>query len=79
MQGARASLLGISRFFAHSRLEPPLEPQTLAAAPVWRERLASGTPFTEREFEGVSCHPADFRIARDHLARHGNSMRQGGW
>ncbi len=68
MQGARASLLGISRHFAHARFEPPVAPQTLAPDPKWRERLASGTSFMERESKAFL---ADHGIAvtREMLAR----------
>src|SRR4029077_13467716 len=49
MQGARASLLAISRLLVHARFAPAAVPQTLAPASNWRDRLAIGTPFTERE------------------------------
>lgn len=49
MQGARASLLAISRHFAHARLTRRAEPQGPAADAHWGVRLAAGTPLTERE------------------------------
>jgi acetate---CoA ligase (ADP-forming) len=68
MQGARASLLGISRLFAHAQFEPSAEPQALAPAPKWHERLASGMPFTERESKALlAAH--GFAVTREMLAR----------
>ena len=68
MQGARASLLGISRLFAHAQFKPSAEPQALAPAPKWHERLASGTPFTERESKALlAAH--GFAVTREMLAR----------
>jgi len=68
MQGARASLLGISRLFAHAQFEPSAEPQALAPAPEWHARLASGRPFTERESKALlAAH--GFVVTREMLAR----------
>ena len=68
MQGARASLLGISRLFAHARFEPPAVPQALAPALEWYERLASGAPLTERESKALlAAH--GFAVTREMLAR----------
>ena len=44
MQGARASLLAIARLFLHGRFAPSAEPQTLAPASDWRDRLATARP-----------------------------------
>jgi acetate---CoA ligase (ADP-forming) len=49
LQGARASLLAISRLFDHARYVRAAEPQVPAPSSDWRERLASAQPFTERE------------------------------
>jgi acetate---CoA ligase (ADP-forming) len=49
LQGARASLLAISRLLAHARYSPTAEPQVPAPSSIWRQRLASAKPFTERE------------------------------
>ncbi len=68
MQGARASLLGISRFFAHARFESPAAPQTLAPAPEWRERLASGSPLTEHELKAFLADHG-ISVTRSVLAR----------
>ena len=68
MQGARASLLGISRLFAHARFATPEEPQALAPAPGWYKRLASGMPFTERELKTfLAAH--GISVTREMLAR----------
>ena len=68
MQGARASLLAVSRLFAHARFAPREEPQALAADVNWRERLATGTPFTERESKAfLAAH--GIAITRETLAR----------
>ena len=49
MQGARASLLAIRRLLEHARFSPSTEPPALEPLSQWRERLATGAPFTERE------------------------------
>jgi len=49
LQGARASLLAISRLFAYTRHVPAAEPQVPGPAAHWRQRLGSAQPFTERE------------------------------
>ena len=49
MQGARASLLAISRLLAYARFVPAAEPPALVPAAHWRDRLATGGPLTERE------------------------------
>ena len=68
MQGARASLLAISRFLAHARFAPPAEPERLAPASGWRDRLATGMPFTERESKAfLAAH--DIAVTRETLAR----------
>lgn len=68
MQGARASLLAIRRLIEHSRFSPTAEPPTLTALPAWRERLASGAPFTERESKGfLAAH--GIAVTREVLAR----------
>ena len=68
MQGARASLLAVSRLFAHARFAPREEPQALAADLDWRERLATGTPFTERESKAfLAAH--GIAVTRETLAR----------
>ena len=52
MQGARSSLIAIRRMFEYAR-NVGASPQGVPPAPVpltsWRERLATGAPFTERE------------------------------
>ena len=76
MQGARASLLAISRLFAHARFAPSAEPQTLAPASDWRDRLATGTPFTERESKAfLAAH--GIAVTRERLARDADSRRPG--
>ncbi len=68
MQGARASLLAIGRLFAYARFAPSAEPQTLAPALYWRDRLATGAPFTERESKAfLAAH--DIAVTREMLAR----------
>ena len=68
MQGARASLLAIGRLLVHARFAPPAEPQTLAPALDWRDRLATGTPFTERESKAfLAAH--GIAVTRETLAR----------
>jgi len=75
MQGARASLLAISRLFAHARFAPREEPQALAADLDWRERLATGTPFTERESKAfLAAH--GIAVTRETLARDASSAVQ---
>src|SRR5262245_13187404 len=49
LQGARASLLAISRLIAYARFAPTAHPQVAAPSAKWRQRLASARPFTERE------------------------------
>lgn len=49
LQGARASLLAISRLLAYARYAPAAQPQVPAPNSIWRQRLASAKPFTERE------------------------------
>ena len=52
MQGARASLLAIRRLLDHVAFASAPAPAPVAAMPVqdaWRSRLATGSPFTERE------------------------------
>jgi acyl-CoA synthetase (NDP forming) len=68
MQGARASLLAISRLLAHTHFAPSAEPQTLVPSSGWRNRLATGTPFTERESKAfLAAH--DIAVMREVLAR----------
>ena len=75
MQGARASLLAVSRLFAHARFAPREEPQALAADLDWRERLATGTPFTERESKAfLAAH--GIAVTRETLARDAGSAVQ---
>ena len=75
MQGARASLLAISRLLANARFAPQAEPETLVPALVWRNRLANGTPFTE-QIEGVSGSARHSSHTRD--ARAGHHSRRSG-
>jgi acetate---CoA ligase (ADP-forming) len=49
LQGARASLLAISRLLAYARYAPAPQPQVPEPNAIWRQRLASAKPFTERE------------------------------
>jgi acyl-CoA synthetase (NDP forming) len=49
MQGARASLLAIRRLIEQARFSPSADLPVPPTLPAWRERLASGAPFTERE------------------------------
>ena len=49
LQGARASLLAIGRLIASGRFAAATASQPLVASPVWRDRLATALPFTERE------------------------------
>ncbi len=52
MQGTRASLLAIRRLFEYSRAlraEPAVAAVARPADPVWRARLQTGAPFSERE------------------------------
>jgi acyl-CoA synthetase (NDP forming) len=58
MQGARASLLAIGRRIRQAKFAPPDALPALAPLPAWRNRLATGAPFTERE-------------AKEFLAAHG--------
>ena len=75
MQGARASLLAISRLLAHARFAPPAEPETLVPALVWRDRLATGTPFTERESKAfLAAH--GIAVTRETLARDATAAAQ---
>jgi acyl-CoA synthetase (NDP forming) len=68
MQGARASLLAISRLLVHARFAPWAEPQKLVPALVWRDRLAAGMPFTERESKAfLAAH--GIAVTREALAR----------
>lgn len=68
MQGARASLLAISRLLVHARFAPSAEPKTLAPASDWRDRLAIGAPFTERESKAfLAAH--GIAVTRETLAR----------
>jgi acyl-CoA synthetase (NDP forming) len=75
MQGARASLLAIGRLLVHARFAPPVEPQTLAPASDWRDRLATGTPFTERESKAfLAAH--GIAVTREMLARDATTAAQ---
>ena len=75
MQGARASLLAISRLLVHARFAPSAEPQTLAPALDWRDRLATGTPFTERESKAfLAAH--GIAVTRETLARDATAAAQ---
>jgi acyl-CoA synthetase (NDP forming) len=68
MQGARASLLAIRRLIEHARFSPAGEPPALAPVVAWRERLASGAPFTERESKAfLAAH--GITVTREALAR----------
>jgi acetate---CoA ligase (ADP-forming) len=68
MQGARASLLAISRLLVHARFAPSAEPQKLVPALAWRNRLAAGMPFTERESKAfLVAH--GIAVTREALAR----------
>jgi acetate---CoA ligase (ADP-forming) len=49
LQGARASLLAIGRLIASGRLVASTASQLLNPSPIWRDRLMTGRPFTERE------------------------------
>jgi len=52
MQGSRASLIAIRRLFEYAEALKNEAPPPAAVAhsdPIWRARLASGAPFTERE------------------------------
>jgi acetate---CoA ligase (ADP-forming) len=49
MQGARASLLAISRLLASASFAPPAGEQAPPTSLHWRARLATGKPFTEGE------------------------------
>jgi acyl-CoA synthetase (NDP forming) len=49
LQGARASLLAISRLLAYARYLPAAQPRVPAPNSNWCQRLASARPFTERE------------------------------
>jgi acyl-CoA synthetase (NDP forming) len=49
MQGARASLLAIRRFFDWASFARRAQAVAPAAIPAWAERLRRGDPFTERE------------------------------
>lgn len=70
MQGARASLLAIRRLFEYGRaLRAPAPEETAApeADPVWRARLQSGAPFTEREAKQfLAAH--GIQVTRETLA-----------
>ncbi len=75
MQGARASLLAISRLLTHARFAPPDEPEALVPALVWRDRLAAGTPFTERESKAfLAAH--GIAVTRETLARDSSAAVQ---
>jgi len=75
MQGARASLLAISRLLVHARFAPAAVPQTLAPASNWRDRLAIGTPFTERESKAfLAAH--GIAVTRETLARDATAAAQ---
>ena len=75
MQGARASLLAISRLLVQARFAPSAEPQTLAPASDWRDRLAIGTPFTERESKAfLAAH--GIAVTRETLARDATAAAQ---
>jgi acyl-CoA synthetase (NDP forming) len=75
MQGARASLLAISRLLAHGRFSPSAAPQTLAPILDWRNRLTTGTPFTERESKAfLAAH--DIAVTRETLARDATAAAQ---
>ncbi len=75
MQGARASLLAISRLLVQARFAPSAEPQTLAPASDWRNRLAIGTPFTERESKAfLAAH--GITVTRETLARDATAAAQ---
>jgi acetate---CoA ligase (ADP-forming) len=68
MQGARASLLAIRRLFEYAHFSPAAEPQALLPTPLWRERLATGAPFTERESKAfLRAH--GLAVTREALAR----------
>jgi acyl-CoA synthetase (NDP forming) len=68
MQGARASLLAISRLLEYARFAPPLEARAIAPVPLWRERLATGALFTERESKAFLAEHG-IRVTRETLAR----------
>jgi acyl-CoA synthetase (NDP forming) len=68
MQGARASLLAISRLLEHARFAPPAEAEPLAPVSHWRNRLATGMPFTERESKAfLAAH--GIAVTRETLAQ----------
>ncbi len=72
MQGARASLLAFQRAFQHAAYlasweSLPATPATTLAQPAWIERLAAGTPFTEREAKSfLAAH--GLPVTREKLA-----------
>jgi acyl-CoA synthetase (NDP forming) len=71
LQGARASLLAISRLidYAAFRSRPPQEQPAVPPQHVaWRERLAAGAPFTERESKAFLCAHG-IAVTREMLAR----------
>ena len=75
MQGARASLLAIGRLLVHARFAPSAERQELAPALDWRDRLATGTPFTERESKAfLAAH--GMAVTRETLARDATAAAQ---
>jgi acetate---CoA ligase (ADP-forming) len=68
MQGARASLLAIGRFFAHAQFTPRDQLRPIAANSGWSARLATGAPFTERESKAfLAAH--GIAVTREILAR----------
>jgi acyl-CoA synthetase (NDP forming) len=68
LQGARPSLLAIGRLLQRARFAPPAESEVPIPVLAWRNRLASGVPFTEREAKAfLAAH--DIRVTRETLAR----------
>lgn len=67
MQGARAGLLAIRRWLDQMRFAPTTEPARLLPLPTWRQRLATGAPFTERESKAFLAEHG-MRVTRESLA-----------
>lgn len=68
MQGARASLLAIQRLIDHASFASRAEVPPLSPLEHWRERLAGGSPFSERESKAfLAAH--GIAVTRETLAR----------
>ena len=71
MQGTRASLIAIRRLFEYTRArnaKGSAAPAILNPDPAWRERLATGAAFTEREAKQFLA-AAGIPVTRETLAR----------